>query len=185
MLGATRGAIVACVVSVAGSVGTPLEPDWGPYQAAAALVPALAAALGPISSWITTSVLVLLVLTFVHATSRGWTRLRSVMSLVLVVFGLMMAGVGGVATVPRWLGGGVAVGLLLLACYVLILRHHVALVPVVAAAVAILETVREGILRLYPGSLAGSVVAAILIALAAVYWTRRFTRDSAAAAYTR
>jgi hypothetical protein len=179
MLGASLGALVAGLAAVAGTVETLLEPNWGLYQAAAALVPVLAAALGPISSWITTSTLVLLVLTFVHATSRGWTRLRVVMGLVLVLFGLMMAGVGGVATVPRWFGGGIAVGLLLVACYVLILRHHVALVPVAAAAVAILGTVREGILRLYPGSLVGSAVAAILIALAAMYWFQRFTRDSA------
>jgi hypothetical protein len=178
MLGASLGAIVACVAAIAGSIGTPLEPDWGPYQAAAAMVPALAAALGPISSWITTSALVLLVLAFVHATSRGWTRLRYVIGLALVVFGLMMAGVGGVETLPRWLGSGVGVGMLMVVCYVLILRHNVALVPVVTAVVAILGTLREGMLRLYPGSLAGSAVAAILIALAAAYWLQRFTRES-------
>lgn len=180
VLGASLGVLLACLGAVAGVLGESLEPDWGPYQAAAAVVPMVAAALGPISSWIATSTLALLVLTFVHATSRGWTRLRLPNSLLLVVFGLVVAGVGGVATVPRWFGGGVAVGVLLVACYAIVLRHHLALVPAVSAAVAILGALREGILGLYPGSLASCCVAAILIACAAVYWCGRLARESTA-----
>jgi hypothetical protein len=179
LLGVSLGALAACLVAVAGAFGTPAQPEWGTYQAASALIPVVAGALGPMSSWITTSTLLLLVLSFVQAVGRGWTRLRLAMGLVLVIFGLMMTGAGEVETISRWLAGGIAFGLLLLVCYVLILRRHMALVPVVTAVVSILATVREGTLRLYPGSLVGGVVAALLIALAASYWMRRFTRDSA------
>jgi hypothetical protein len=179
VLGSALGALVACLVAIGGALATQLEPDWGPYQAAAAVFPVLATALGPISSWIATSTLVLLVLTFVHVMSRSWTRLRLATGLVLVLFGLVIAGVGGVDTVQRWCGGGVAIGLLLAAGYALILRHHLALVPIVAATVAVLGTLRDGILGLYPGSLIGSAAAAILIAGTAVTWLRRLTRESA------
>jgi len=179
VLGASLGSLVACLLAVGSALGTQLAPDWGSYEAAGAVVPLIAVALGPIGSWIATSTLVLLVLTFVHATTRSWTRLRLAMGLALVVFGLVVAGVGGVATVERWLGGGVAAGLLLVACYALILRHHLALVPVAAAGVAVLGTLRHGVLGLFPGSLVGSLVAAVLIAGAAVAWSLRLTRESA------
>ncbi len=178
MLGASLGVLVACLMAIGGALETQLAPDWGPYQSAAAVVPVLATALGPISAWLATSTLVLLALTFVHVTSRGWTRLRIAMGFVLVLFGLVVAGVGGVETVQHFVGGGVAFGLLLLACYVLILRHQLALVPIVAATVAILETLRDGVLGLYPGSLMGSAAAALLIAGTAVIWLRRLTRES-------
>ena len=178
-LGVSLGALAACVGAVAAAIGEALEPDWGPYQAAAAVVPTVAAALGPIGSWIATSTLVLLVLTFVHTTSRGWERLRLATGVLLVLFGLVVAGVGGVATVQRWLAGGVVAGVLLLVCYAVALRHHLALVPVVAGTVAILGTMREGLLGLYPGSLVGSCVAVVLIAIAAVVWFRRLTTEAA------
>ncbi len=177
--GAALGALVAGVIALGSSLAPSVEPTWGAYATAGTIVPLIAAALEPISSWITSATLVMLMLGLVHAVSRGWTRARVPLAALLVVAGLILAGSAGVETVPAWLAAGVAVGVLLLAAYLLVLRFHLALVPVAAAAVAILGALHEGVLGTYPGALAGSVVAALLVAVLAAYWFGRLTRDTA------
>ena len=88
----------------------------------------------------------------------------------------------GVETVPRWLGAGLAAGLLLWAAWLLVLRFRLAQVPVAVAAMAVLDTLGEGILRAYPGAFAGAVVAAALTLTLSVYWFGRLTADTAATA---
>jgi len=84
----------------------------------------------------------------------------------LLLAGLVLAGSDGVETVPRWLAAGVATGLLLWLAYVVVLRRHLALLPVTAAAMSFLSVVREGTFRASPGALAGSLTAGLLVLVA-------------------
>jgi hypothetical protein len=102
------------------------------------------------------------------------------MGVLLVVFGLVLGATAGVDSVGSWAGSGVGFGLLLLAGYVLVLRFHLALIPMAAAGATIFINLGEGALRVHPGSLVGSIVAALLVGALAVYWFGRMTRDSAA-----
>jgi hypothetical protein len=177
--GAALGALVAGIVALGSGLTPATEPTWGPFMMAGSVVPLLTAALNPISSWITTATLMLLVLGCVHSVSAGWTRRKVPMAALLVIFGLVMAGSSGVDTVATWVLSGAAFGALLLAGYLVVLRFHLALIVPAAAAVAILGTLRGGALGVFPGALAGSIVAVVLVAAVAVYWFGRMTRDSA------
>jgi hypothetical protein len=119
------------------------------------------------------------VLAFVHAVSRGWSRARLPLGLLLVVAGLVLAGSQGMTSLPRWLGAGLAMGVVLLIAYAVVLRHHLALVPAAAAGLVMLEVVREGGIGAYPGALVGSIVAVLLIVVAAWFWLGRMTADTA------
>jgi hypothetical protein len=88
----------------------------------------------------------------------------------------VVAGGDGVETVPLWLTDGVITGLVLLGAWVLVLRHQPALVPLVTGAGAILSAIRNAVLNAYPGAAAGSLIGAVLVAAAAVWWYRRLAQ---------
>jgi hypothetical protein len=177
--GVGLGAVVAGLLALGSGIGTAPEPTLGPYQTAGAVMPLVDAALDPISSWISMSTLMLLVLGLVHSLGRAWSRLRVPLAALTLLFGLILAGSSGAESVVRWLGTGLAVGVLLLVGYVLVLRFHMALVPVAVAAVTMLGALRQGVMGVFPGAVAGSVVAAVLVGVLAYYWLVRLTRDSA------
>jgi len=174
------GFIVAGVAAAAGRAAAPLDPTWPSFDAASAVSPFLAGALDPIAGWIAGTSLLLLILTFVEVATSGWTRRRVALSVGLLLAGLVLAGSDGVETVPRWLAAGVATGLLLWLAYVVVLRRHLALLPVTAAAMSFLSVVREGTFRASPGALAGSLTAGLLVLVAGFLWSRLLTADSQA-----
>jgi hypothetical protein len=73
---------------------------------------------------------------------------------------------------------GVLTGIVMLAVWVLVLRHHPALTPLVTAAGAVFATLRSALIGAYPGVAAGSVIGALLVLAAAVWWYGRLTADS-------
>ncbi|PWB70861.1 MAG: hypothetical protein C3F15_13370 [Holophagae bacterium] len=176
------GFAVAGVAAAAGKAATRLDPTWPSFETAGARSPFLAGVLDPISGWIVGTALLLLILAFVEVASRGWTRWRAPLSAGLLVAGLVLAGSDGVDTVPRWLAAGAVTGLLLWLAYVLMLRRHLALLPVAAAAMSFLSIVREGTFRAFPGALAGALTAGLLVLVAGVVWSRLLTADSQTAA---
>ena len=97
----------------------------------------------------------------------------------MVLFGLVVTGSEGVETVPLWLLEGVLTGLVLVSVWVLVFRHHPALVPLVTAAGTALAALREAVIGAYPGATPGSTIGAIGVVAASVWWFRRLTRDSA------
>jgi hypothetical protein len=176
--GAALGGLAAGLVALGAAVSPASQPEFGPFQMAGTVVPVLGAALDPISSFVTTATLLLIVFGFVHSLSGGWTRRRVLLGALVVVFGIVMAGSSGVSTVAQWLGSGVAAGLMLIAAYVVVLRFHLALIPVAAGAVAALGALRTGVMGMFPGALIGGLIAAVLVAALSVYWYSRLTRDT-------
>ena len=174
------GFAVAGIAAAAGKAATRLDPTWPSFDAAGSRSPFVAGALDPVSGWIVGTVLLLLILAFVEAASRGWTRWRAPLSAGMLVAGLVLAGTDGVETVPRWLAAGAVTGLLLWLAYVLVLRRHLALLPVAAAAMSFLSIVREGTFRAFPGALAGALAAGLLVIVVGILWGRRLTGDSQA-----
>jgi hypothetical protein len=180
--GAGLGVAAAGIAAVASHAVEPLDPTWPPLAAAAAVSPLAAGALDPIFSWIVGSALLLLIVAAADRLSAGWTRRRAPAAVALVLAGLVVAGSDGGASVARLLAGGVAAGIVLVLAYALVLRRSVALLPVAAAAMAFVSTLRAGALRGYPTALAGAVAAAILILLIGALWSRRLASDSRATA---
>jgi hypothetical protein len=173
------GAILAGLGALLTSLKSPLVPPWPSYAGAADSWPTLSAALGPVGSWITTTALLLLVVSMVHSITGDWKHRQAIASGLLLALGFILAGSEGVDTIVVWLLQGLLTGLVLWALWVLVLRHYLALVPLVTAAGAILAAIREAVLGSYPGVTAGSLIGATLVLALAVWWFSRLGSDSA------
>ena len=93
--------------------------------------------------------------------------------MLLVLFGFVMTGSGGIETMPAWLMEGAIAGALLLAGYVLVLRYSARAIVIAVGVVQILDVVKHGVTAASPVSLPGSVVAAILVGVATWFWYRQ------------
>ena len=172
------GAILAGL----GALGLRLAPStlplWPSFGGAGDSVPLLGAAIGPLSSWITGTAMFLLVVAALQAITNGWRHAQPLTSALVIVLGLAVTGSEGIDSIPLWLMEGVLTGIVMLAVWILLLRRHPALTPLVTAAGAILAALRNALIGAYPGAAAGSVIGALLMLGAAVWWYRRLGADS-------
>ncbi len=176
--GAALGAALAGLSAIATRVLPPLDAAWPSFESAGARWPFLAAVIDPIGGWIAGTTVFLLVFAAVDAVARRWTKGQVPVLLGLIVTGFAIAGADGVSSLPRWIAAGLVTGLVLSGTYLFVIRRHMVLVPVAAAVLTALAMVREGLLRAYPGALAGSIVAALLIVALGFLWAHRMTADA-------
>jgi hypothetical protein len=172
------GALLAALGSVGMSLVPSTMPSWPDLSSAGDFLPLLGTAFGTVTSWITGSALFLLAVLTLNTATGSWRRRKLFVSTVLVLFGLVVTGSEGVESIPIWLVEGGLTGVVLLAVWVLVLRHHPALVPAVTAAGSALGAFHEAIIRPYPGAAAGSVIGGLAVVAAAWWWNRRLTLDS-------
>ncbi|MEJ2188966.1 MAG: hypothetical protein P8Y93_06025, partial [Acidobacteriota bacterium] len=177
--GFALGTLLAGVGAVATALAPSTLPVWPSFAGAADFSPLVAAALGPLASWITGTALALFVVALLWSMSAGWQRLRGLASAVILVFGVVLVGSRGVETLPLWLAEGVLTGIVLWSVWVLVVRRQPALVPLVTAGGAALGTIRSAVLGAYPGAEAGSLVGAVLIVTIATWWFSRLSADTA------
>jgi hypothetical protein len=173
------GAVLAAVAAIGLRLAPSTMPTWPNLGSAGDYVPVIGAAFGPLSSWVTGTALFLLAVATLHAFTDGWRRRQPVAVVLTILFGLVVTGSEGVESLPLWALEGGLTGLVLLAVWVLVLRHHPALVPLATATGAVLGTLREAVVGAYPGAAAGSVIGALLVIVISVWWFRRLTSDSA------
>jgi hypothetical protein len=173
------GFAIVGFAAVASRIPEALDPRWPSVEPAGTLVPVVATALDPISGWISGTVFVLLIFAIVDAVSRGWSQRRVPAVGALVVAGFVIAGADGLETIPRWGVEGALTGAVIAALYITVFRRHMALLPAAAAAMSAAMVMGDGLSMAYPGALAGSAIAAILLLVLGVYWMVLMTRDSA------
>ena len=173
------GALLAGLGAVGLRLAPSSMPPWPDYGGAAASWPLLSAALGPVGSWISGTALFLLAVAVVQSLTDGWRRRRGLIVALLILLGLVVTGGEGVESIGLWLLEGTLTGLVLLAIWVVALRHHPALAPLVTAAGAIVAAARAAILGSYPGAAAGSVIGAVLVLGLAIFWFNRLSTDCA------
>jgi hypothetical protein len=89
---------------------------------------------------------------------------------------------GSPMNLAPWIASAAAIGALLAAVYVLVLRHDVSLVPLAVAVMTIGGTLREGSAAAYPGALAGAIAGVVVMGLAAWWWFRALRSSSARSA---
>src|SRR2546422_181534 len=141
-----------------------MSPLWGNLSAASTFLPILTAALSPLTAFIIQAIVLLTVFFALAQRTRA--------SVLLVVAGLVMAGSTVIETIPSWLIFGAATGIVLMLAYLAVFRHQPMVALVTAATLVILSTLRDGIQRPYSTALLGSIMASVLIALAAWVWYR-------------
>lgn len=172
LAGVSLGALAAGLTALAGSFGPSLVPDWPDFSNASNLSPMLGAALEPIVGLLTETAMLLLVFTAVGHWTRGWTRAKVPFSVALVVLGLVLGGAGA-SGILGWLVSGALMGVGLLLAYILVLRHDLCIVPVMAATMIILGQAEQAVLAAYPGATVGGILTIVLVAAVAVFWAAK------------
>ena len=166
--GVSLGLALAGIGAVARYAVPSMSPLWGNLGPASTFLPILTAALSPLTTFAIQSIILLIV--FLALVPRT----RAVMLLVLV--GLVMTGSTTIETIPSWLILGATTGIVLLLAYLAVFRHQPIVAIVTAATLVILSTLRDGIQHPYSSALIGSVVASVLVAVAAWVWFRGSVR---------
>jgi len=146
----------------------PSTPIWGNSGPASSFVPMLTGAVGPVSTFLTQVVVLMVVLYAIYRRPRALVA--------WIILGLALTG-SSIETIPSWLILGVTTGLALMAAYWLVFRHAPGLILFAAATLACLSTIRDAVQGMYPGALPAAVMGALLIAGAAWIWFRG-TMDS-------
>ena len=161
--GVSLGFALAGISALARYVVPSMSPLWGNLSAASTFLPILTA-LSPLTAFIIQAIVLLTVFFALAQRTRA--------SVLLVVVGLVMAGSTVIETIPSWLIFGAATGIVLMLAYLAVFRHQPMVALVTAATLVILSTLRDGIQRPYSTALLGSIMASVLIALAAWVWYR-------------
>jgi hypothetical protein len=172
-LGLSLGAIAAGILAFGSSLGPSLTPKWANYGLLNNYVPLLTALLGPVSGYFTQSISVLFIFAGLDRFTRNWTRSRIPSSVLLFLFGFVVAGSGVIETIPSWLIQGALVGCLLLVGYVLVLRYSARAIVIAVGVIHLLGVLKQGAYAAYPLALVESVAAAVFIGSAMWFWYRR------------
>ncbi|MEE9126397.1 MAG: CPBP family intramembrane glutamic endopeptidase, partial [Planctomycetota bacterium] len=175
--GVALGALVAGLAVVLARLAPQSEPHWLAYGPAGTVVPWLGAALGPLSSFITTATLMLLVFVGMHRWTTGWTQRKGSASVGFLLLGWIFAGRHPVDSLPGWLILGATLGAGMWAAYVWLLRFDLSLVPPAAATLAVAGAISGAMGNAYPGALGGSVLAVVLIGAVALWWHRSLVKN--------
>jgi len=163
-IGVSVGLAIAGIGAVARHAAPSVSPLWGNLGPASAFVPVIAAALGPLATYFTQTLVLL-------AVFDGLQRLNR-RPLAWVFVGIALAGSSSIETIPSWLVIGATTGLALMIADRLVFHHHPELLPITTATLIILSTIRDGVQRMYPSSLPGSLAGATLVAITGWIWFR-------------
>jgi len=165
--GVSMGLLFAALRLALASASPSLTPPWSSFDGADAYLPAIGAALSPLTGWITSTMFLVMVFVVIDRHTGGWSRRTGLAGAVLVVLGIL-ATTNDTAAPLLWLVSGLLLGAAALAGYVFVLRYDLTILPAAVATSLILANVRAAVIAAYPGARAGSAAAIVLLALAAV-----------------
>jgi hypothetical protein len=169
--GVSLGLLVAGLAALLSFLAPAREPIWGNFDAAGAIVPVISAALGPVFEFITATTLSLLVFLAADRLTAAWSRRRLLLILLALPAGwVVTATYGSIESFPQWLATGAIAGGALLVAYTGLLRFDWTLIPPAIAGLVILDVIRAGISRPFPGAYSGAWVAVILVAALGACW---------------
>ena len=108
---------------------------------------------------------------FTDVFTKDWTQRKGLGAVYIFAIGLCL---GGLSAESLSSGAvlGATYGLLFLLAYRVLVRAHLALIPLALAAPVILSEARQIILNPYVGAVPDSVLAILLILAAAIVWHR-------------
>jgi hypothetical protein len=174
-LGIALGFVAAGVVRLLwlwSRTSKPANPD---FSGAGMALPVLQGALSPIGTVLIRSVVLLVLARAADWFSKGWTERRATTALLLFLFGATAGHLGNGGTTALWLWQALASGLVLVAAYVLALRHDLSLAPAIIGTMVALAQIRAALWCAYPGAGAGAVLgfaAAVAVTVVSVRMLR-------------
>ena len=171
LAGLALGFALAGGLSLAALAARDRLPIWGSYSSAGSLVPWLQELLGPMTSAIELSVVVLLGGLALDRLA-AWRRGRMAAAAALVVAAYAVAALVASAGVSTWLLTGSALAVVAVPGWILVLRRLPAAGPVAVAGVIALHNLSRGWLRPHPAALPASIAVAVLLGGLALVWLR-------------
>jgi MFS family permease len=183
-LGIAVGLAGAALSAAAARLATPVWARVSDLDAAGTFLPLAQVAIDPIGGFLLRTAVMLSALTLVDGMTAGWTRRRAPSLALLAVIGFLGAGTPVGHHLGGWLVAGLVLAVALPAVAIFALRFDLTMVPIALGTMAIVSVASNGIARAFPGALAGSLLAIVILALTAwwVFRSLRRWRDAAAAA---
>jgi hypothetical protein len=173
LLAGTGLGLLAGGLGAAASLVFPAQrPIWPEFGAVGARVPVLEAALGPVLSFLTGVIVLLVILTAAARWSGAGRRGGFAVGAALVVAGFLLPRAAPGPELWPWVLTGLAVGVGLLAVHLLVRRIGIAFVPALLATILVLDRIQEASFSAYPGAVPGELLAGAILACAAWIWTR-------------
>jgi hypothetical protein len=182
-VGATSGrALAGASVARSELLGGRGGVEWPDYAAAATYVPVLQVLVEAATAFIAGTAALLLVVAALNRWTGGWVRRRTDATVTLIWLGLVLSGIGVdmrgtvAGDLLRWAGGGVGVGLALIAVYHLSRRFGASPIPVLVAVLLLASRWEEALIRPLESSVAAAAGATVLVGVAALFWSRALQR---------
>jgi hypothetical protein len=177
VLGISGGFIVAAVSAAATWLRTPPWARNADITPLHTVIPFVEVATDPITGFLTRLAVMLAMFTAIDRMTTGWTRLRIPAAVGLALAGFAAAGPPTGGAVSGWLLSGALTGAALVIVYVLLVRMDLSMTALTLGAAAALGALAQGAHRPFPGALAASLVAAILMAGLAYLWFKTLRKD--------
>jgi hypothetical protein len=133
-------------------------------------------AIDPVPGLLTRTAVILATLAAIDRVTSGWTRHRALAAAALALIGFLSTGVPAGSHLGGWMAAGLITAAGLPAIYVTLLRFDPTMVPIVLGTMSAVAALMRGAERPFPGALAGSLVAVMVIGLVAWWWCRAFRR---------
>lgn len=138
-------------------------PAWPAVAPAISMFPLFGQLTSAMTAYFTYTLVMLLVFGVADRYTAAWTRGRVKAAMVMFLIGAMIYGSTAGGTFALWSLSALVSGCLFVAGYWLLMRHDLALIPVVTAASILLNLIPVG-RQPYPGAAAGKILAIIVIA---------------------
>ena len=171
-LGVAAGLFGAAVVGIASWLRTPAWAQLPNLAPLGTVVPVLAAAIDPVTGFLTRLAVMTATLLFIERITCSWTQQRAAGLLTLGVIGFLAAGVPASGQMGGWALAGALTAVALAGAYATLLRFDLTLVTVALGTMTAVGAIARGVQRPFPGALPGSILAAILAALLAYWWLK-------------
>ncbi|MEC7866497.1 MAG: hypothetical protein VYE00_02535, partial [Candidatus Poribacteria bacterium] len=139
-----------------------LAPFWPGFSGVSTYFPFLASPIAVISRYFAMMVTLALTIVGLDYFTASWLRRRVLGSigLVVLVVAMVSSGIDSFAKLG-WVGGGTA--LFCLAAYILALRFHLSLLPIIVGTILSLDQVQPIMFAPYPGARPGAVLALLVL----------------------
>lgn len=144
-----------------------MMPAWPAVAPAISMAPILAQLTSVLTAFITYTLVMLLVFGVADRYTAAWTRKRTAAAILIFLTGVMIYSSTAGGTIALWSLSALVTGCLFVASYWLLIRHDLALVPVVTATSVLLNLIPSG-QQPYPGATSGKILAIVVIA--AIGW---------------
>ena len=168
LLGIAIGLAAVGLTTCLTKLSPSLAPFWPGFSGVSTYFPFLASPIAVISRYFAMTVTLALTIVGLDYFTASWLRRRVLGSigLVVLVVAMVSSGIDSFAKLG-WVGGGTA--LFCLAAYILALRFHLSLLPIIVGTILSLDQVQPIVFAPYPGARPGAVLALLVLILLTCY----------------